>query len=193
MSLLDYISEDFVANGRRFSFRSGLCHLFWPGRFNAIIWIRIFLWLQDHRFPTVIAGELLRRRYQIEILKPCSIGRSMYLPHPFGIVITMHTVIGHKCKLHALVRFLHAPSGSPTIEDEVFLSDGARIIGGVRIGKGALVAAGAVVCKDVPPEVSVGGVPAKVLKVRPLKQDVANSTKERVLSSEGASHDGKAT
>lgn len=50
------------------------------------------------------------------------------------------------------------------IEDECWISVGAKILPGVTIGKGSTVAAGAVVTKDVEPYVVVGGVPAKVIK-----------------------------
>lgn len=53
-----------------------------------------------------------------------------------------------------------------TIEDDVWIGGGAIILAGVTIGKGAIVAAGAVVNKDVPPYSIVGGIPAKVLKIR---------------------------
>lgn len=52
------------------------------------------------------------------------------------------------------------------IDDDVWVGTGAIILKGVHIGRGAIVAAGAVVPKDVPPYAIVVGVPAKVLKFR---------------------------
>lgn len=52
------------------------------------------------------------------------------------------------------------------IEDNVWLGNRVLIIGNVTIGEGAIVAAGAVVCKDVPPCAIIGGNPAKVIKYR---------------------------
>jgi acetyltransferase-like isoleucine patch superfamily enzyme len=53
-----------------------------------------------------------------------------------------------------------------TIEDDVWIGVNATILPGVRVGRGAVVAAGSVVTQDVPEFAIVGGVPAKVLKYR---------------------------
>ena len=52
------------------------------------------------------------------------------------------------------------------IEDDVWIGHGATVLKGVRIGRGAVVAAGAVVTKDVPPYAIVGGIPARILRMR---------------------------
>jgi len=51
-----------------------------------------------------------------------------------------------------------------TIEDDVWIGGNVTLLPGVTIGQGSVVAAGAVVTKDVPPRTLVGGVPAKVIK-----------------------------
>lgn len=56
--------------------------------------------------------------------------------------------------------------GDIVVCDDVWIGFGATILSGVTIGQGAVVAAGSVVTKDVPPYAIVGGVPAKVLKYR---------------------------
>ena len=62
------------------------------------------------------------------------------------------------------------PVSSPvTIEDYVFIGPRSIILPGVKIGKGAIVAAAAVVTKDVPPYAIVAGVPAKIIGERKLK------------------------
>lgn len=87
-------------------------------------------------------------------------------------------IIGNNCQIGPNVSFM---TGSHSIiydskkgrgrltkpiilEDEVWIGCGAIILLGVTIGKGAVVAAGAVVNKDVPPKTVYGGVPAKFIK-----------------------------
>ena len=78
--------------------------------------------------------------------------------------------------------------GDIVVEDDVWIGHGATILSGVRIGQGAIIAAGAVVTKDVPPYAIVGGVPARTIKYRfptniveeLLKIDYSKLTKEMV-------------
>jgi acetyltransferase-like isoleucine patch superfamily enzyme len=60
--------------------------------------------------------------------------------------------------------FAEGKSGDITIEDNVWIATRATILKGVTIGRGSVVAAGAVVTHDVPPNTVVAGVPAKVIK-----------------------------
>jgi virginiamycin A acetyltransferase len=58
------------------------------------------------------------------------------------------------------------PKAETVVNDEVWIGTNALIMSGVKIGKGAIIAAGSVVVKDVPPYSIVGGNPAKVIKFR---------------------------
>ncbi len=66
--------------------------------------------------------------------------------------------------------------GDITIGDDVWLGFRATILSGVTIGQGAVVAAGAVVTKDVPPYAIVGGVPARVIRYR-FEEDMIEKLK----------------
>lgn len=56
--------------------------------------------------------------------------------------------------------------GPLVVEDEVWIGTDAILFSGVRVGKGAIISAGAIVTKDVPPYAIVGGTPAKLIKYR---------------------------
>lgn len=87
-----------------------------------------------------------------------------------GIEIGDDALIGHQVVIATLNHDLHPlRRGSMThkpvkIGKKVWIGAHATILPGVTIGNGAVIAAGAVVTKDVPPNTVVGGVPAKILK-----------------------------
>ena len=97
----------------------------------------------------------------------CALPKSVFLPHPFGIVIHPNAkfgediVIGHQVTLGG--RDLSA--SAPVIEDGVYIGAGAKILGSLCIGRGATVGANAVVTRDVPAgDVVVGA--NRILKKR---------------------------
>ena len=85
-------------------------------------------------------------------------------------------------------QFEGVSKGDIIVDDDVWIGYGATIMSGVHISQGAVIAAGAVVTKDVPPYAIVGGVPAKVIKYRfepvmieeLLKVDYSKLTKEDI-------------
>ena len=94
----------------------------------------------------------------IEIGDDCLFGsRVMVLDHSHG-----RSIIEEK-DIHPAKRDLYS-KGPIKIGKRVWIGENAVILGGVTIGDGAVVAANAVVTKDVPPYTIVGGVPAKVIK-----------------------------
>lgn len=93
-----------------------------------------------------------------------------------------------KCKYIMTETFEALSKGDIVLDDDVWIGYGATILSGVHIGQGAVVAAGSIVTKNVPPYAIVGGVPAKIIKYRfkreiidiLLKIDFANLSKEIV-------------
>jgi|SRR5579863_5472305 len=82
----------------------------------------------------------------------------------FGAHVHVTTQQGRIDVEHARKQPIAVDTAPVTIEDDVLIYSGATIVPGVRIGKGAIVAAGAVVTRDVPAGVRVGGVPARTLR-----------------------------
>ena len=110
-----------------------------------------------------------------------SIGERSSIGERAWIYALTKVEIGHDCCIGEEVRLLTGSHdvSSPTfdlvmkpivIEDYVWIATGAMILPGVTIGEGAVVAAGAVVTKDVQPWTVVGGNPAKEIKKRMLRR-----------------------
>jgi serine O-acetyltransferase len=112
-------------------------------------------------------NHLLRRTmtvvYGLEIGNDVTLGEGVSFVHPIGIVIGGDAVIGNR------VRFMGSntvgtakDNGYPIIEDDVTIGAGARILGPIRIGRGAVIGANAVVVRDVPAGATVVGVPGVI-------------------------------
>lgn len=85
-----------------------------------------------------------------------------------GSVISPSAVIGHNVSIRQNTTIgakgFDSAEKSPVIKDNVTIGPNVCIIGNITIGEGAVIGAGAVVVKDVPPHTVVGGNPAKVIK-----------------------------
>jgi serine O-acetyltransferase len=89
------------------------------------------------------------------------------LDHGTGIVIGETAVVGDNCSILQNVTLggtgKETGDRHPKIGDNVLLSVGAKVLGNIRVGNCSRVAAGSVVLKEVPPNTTVAGVPAKVV------------------------------
>ena len=110
----------------------------------------------------------------IKIGEGTIIGYGCFIDGRDNVTIGNHTDIASEVMIYSSEHDLTAPDFHATSEpvkigDYVFIGPRAIILAGVKIGDGAVVAAGAVVTKDVPAYTIVGGVPAKEIGERKLK------------------------
>jgi acetyltransferase-like isoleucine patch superfamily enzyme len=101
--------------------------------------------------------------------KNVTINKGATILSPGQVVIEDNVLIGPEVKITTVDHDLHDRHnlfhfGKVTIKENAWICIGAIICPGVTIGKNAVVAAGAVVTKDVEPNTIVGGVPAKMIK-----------------------------
>jgi acetyltransferase-like isoleucine patch superfamily enzyme len=114
------------------------------------------------------------------------IGKGTYLNRNTVIVAQKQVEVGRDCRIAWDVVImdsdLHEVHGRPidnkpvVIEDNVWIGCRSIILKGVRVGTGAIVAAGSVVTKNVPAYATVGGVPARVLAIADADQGTSEST-----------------
>ena len=132
--------------------------------FRILVMTRVREACREYHVPG--ANHLLRfastALYGIEIGSDVELGPGVNFAHTLG------TVIGGTAKVGARVKFLGnntvgtaKDNGYPTIEDDVIVGAGARILGPIRVGRGATIGANAVVLEDVAPGSVMVGVPAK--------------------------------
>ena len=93
-------------------------------------------------------------------------GPGLSLAHVGTVVVNSQARIGRNCRIHQGVTLGEADGAAPTIGDSVFLGPNVTVLGGVHVGDGSGVKAGAVVVKDLPERSEAGGVPATVQRIR---------------------------
>ncbi len=98
-------------------------------------------------------------------LPPNKIGYGLYLPHIVGggIIANVQS-IGNYCAINCNVLIGNKHTGVPIIGNNVDMTSGCKIIGGISVGDNVIIAPNTVVVKDVPPNAVVSGIPSKILK-----------------------------
>jgi len=104
----------------------------------------------------------------IDIHPGATIGTNVFIDHGIGVVIGETTIIGNNVTIYQGVTLggvsLNPGKRHPTIEDDVTIGAGAKILGNITIGKGSKIGANSVVVSNVPPFSTVVGIPGKVIK-----------------------------
>jgi serine O-acetyltransferase len=105
--------------------------------------------------------------FDVDIHPAAKMGHGILLDHATGLVIGETAVVGNNVSILQSVTLggtgKEEGDRHPKIADGVLISAGAKILGNIKVGEGAKVGAGSVVLEDVPPHVTVAGVPAKIV------------------------------
>ena len=170
MSFISHIKEEFqVIQERDPAIKTPLEVLLYPS-FRVMIKYRRAhkLYLKGHYFLARWISQRAARKTGIEIHPGATIGKGLFIDHGSGGIIGETTIIGDNVTLYQGVTLGGTGNETgkrhPTIEDNVMISSGAKVLGSITIGKNSKIGAGSVVVSDVPPNSTVVGVPGKVVK-----------------------------
>lgn len=126
------------------------------------------LYEKGHFFRARRISQKSARKTGIEIHPGAKIGKGLFIDHGHGVVIGETTVIGDNVTIYQGVTLggtgKERGKRHPTIQDNVMISAGAKVLGSFTIGENSKIGAGSVVLKEVPPNSTVVGVPGHVVK-----------------------------
>ncbi|GAA5430192.1 serine O-acetyltransferase [Lactococcus lactis] len=141
-----------------------------------------FLWRHHLKLLARMHSQFWRFWTQIEIHPGAEIAHGVFIDHGSGLVIGETAIVEKDVKLYHGVTLGGTGKDKgkrhPTIRQGALISAHSQLLGPIEVGENAKVGASAVVVTDVPPEVTVVGIPAKVVRVKG-KKDV-----ERIISLE---------
>lgn len=134
------------------------------------VWLhRISHWFWVHRlyFLGRLVSHFARFFTGIEIHPGATIGRKFFIDHGMGVVIGETAEIGDNVTLYHGVTLggvsLERTKRHPTVEENVVIGSGAKVLGPFTVGKGSRIGSNSVVVKEVPPNATVVGVPGRVV------------------------------
>lgn len=143
--------------------------------FHALQYYRLSHWFykKNLKFIARFISQYARRRTGVEIHPGAQIGKGLFIDHGMGVVIGETTVIGDNCTIYQNVTLggtgKHVGKRHPTLEDNVMVGSGAKVLGPFTVKSGSRVAAGAVVLAEVPANATAVGVPAKIVRINGVK------------------------
>lgn len=141
------------------------------GGFRALCAYRRAHWFYTRGLHTIafLISAHARKNYGIEIHPAAKIGKGIFIDHGVGLIIGETTEIGDNVTIYQGVTLggtgKETGKRHPTIENNVMVCAGAKVLGPVRIGEYSKIGAGSVVLKDVPPHCTVVGVPGRIVRM----------------------------
>jgi serine O-acetyltransferase len=148
----------------------------WPG-VHALLAHRLAHALQTARVPLLprTIAAVARSVTGIEIHPAARIGDGFFIDHGMGVVIGETAVIGADVTLYQGVTLggtgFQTGKRHPTVQDNVTIGSGAKLLGPITIGHGAKIGANSVVIHDVPPNSTVVGNPGHPVRVEGRKPE----------------------
>jgi len=143
--------------------------LCYPG-FHAVTLHRLahWCWKRGLKLLARWISHISRFLTGIEIHPGARLGRGVFIDHGMGVVVGETTEIGDNVTLYQGVTLggtTHSKGKRhPTIEENVVIGAGAKVLGPFTVGAGSMVGAGSVVIREVPPNSTVVGIPGRALK-----------------------------
>ena len=144
---------------------------------RAVAWFRFASWAKQSGIPGVPGAVQRRilRHYGLELSSGAAIGGGLYIAHPVGTTVAIEQM-GENVSIIANVTLgMRGERRWPRIGDRTFIGAGARVLGNIDVGADAVIGANAVVLNDVPAGATVVGIPAKIVRQRPVAEDVAQT------------------
>lgn len=171
MGIISYIREEIqVIRERDPAIKSNMEVFLYPS-FRVILRYRLAhkLYLKGHYFWARWISQRGARKTGIEIHPGATIGKGLFIDHGSGVIIGETTVIGDNVTLYQGVTLggtgKEQGKRHPTLEDNVMVSAGAKILGSFTIGENSKIGAGSVVLEEVPPNCTVVGVPGRIVRM----------------------------
>ena len=134
-----------------------------------------FLWNHGFKLLARMHSQFWRFWTQIEIHPGATIASGVFIDHGAGLVIGETAIVEKGVMLYHGVTLGGTGKDTgkrhPTVKEGALVSAHAQVIGPIEIGAKAKVGAGAVVVSDVPSDVTVVGVPAKIVRVHGKKDE----------------------
>ena len=131
------------------------------------------LYLKGEYYKARKISQKTARQTGIEIHPGAVIGKGFFIDHGTGVIIGETSIIGDNVTLYQGVTLggtgKETGKRHPTLEDNVMVSAGAKIIGSFTVGENSKIGAGSVVIEEVPPNCTVVGVPGRIVKRNNVK------------------------
>lgn len=163
----EVIKEDLLRNIKQFLHKENLSFLNFCELLTFYVIVRNIFYARvayRHHYYAKVLSVFARPLPLLDISSTAEIGGGLIVQHGYATIIAPRK-IGKKCWVNQGVTIGYTNDDDcPTLGDNVTVYAGAKILGDVHVGNNVVVAANAVVVKDVEDNCIVGGVPAKVIK-----------------------------